>query len=68
MYTFYKIFIYFCFMSKKKRTPGRPMLYGEKTVNLSIKVPKSKYEHYKKVFHAFLSLKEKIECNNDITQ
>ena len=55
-------------MSNKKRTPGRPMLYGEKTVNLSIKVPKSKYDHYKKVFHAFLSLKEKIECNGDITQ
>jgi hypothetical protein len=55
-------------MNNKKRTPGRPMLYGEKTVNLSIKVPKSKYDHYKKVFHAFLSLKEKIECNTDITE
>jgi hypothetical protein len=44
------------------------MRYGEHTRILSIRVPKSKYEHYKKVFHAFLSLKEKIECNNDITE
>ena len=54
-------------MSKKKRPAGRPMKYGEETRNLSIKVPISKYDHYKKVFHSFLDLKEKIECNNSVT-
>jgi hypothetical protein len=47
---------------------GQPQKYGEKTKILSIRVPQSKYLHYKNVFENFISVEEKSNCNKDVTK
>lgn len=41
-------------MAEKKSKLGRPVKYGEATKMLSIRVPVSRFEHYKKVFKNIL--------------
>lgn len=46
-------------MSKAKHpTAGQPKKFGEKTATISIRVPLSKKDHYKRVFNLFVESKE----------
>ncbi len=46
-------------MTKLKRpTAGQPPKFSEESATVAIRVPKSKKEHYKRVFRAFVEAKE----------
>lgn len=57
--------------NKKYPTAGQPKKFGEKTATVSIRVPESKKDHYKKVFNYFVAskeLKDVSEINEIILQ
>lgn len=54
-------------MEKEKTTLGRPMLYGEQTVTISIKVPKSRKEFYNKLFRTYVKVTETFKRNESVT-
>lgn len=56
----YNKFIYLCFMKKETKQMGRPEKYGEATKILAIRVPESRYAHYRKVFKSVLDSGEGI--------
>lgn len=46
-------------MQKNKRPKaGQPQKFSEESATVAIRVPKSKKEHYKRVFRAFVESKE----------
>lgn len=56
---------YLCFMTiKKQQSAGQPKKFGEASKVLTIRVPLSKFEHYKKTIKLLIEAGE----NKDVTK